>query len=122
MAHRITYAGGAFIVADIVAEALMDYALTLAKRASVDVVHVRTRRLDGSAGRMRLLIGDGIPLAAEARWDEPAPAESHPDDEAAAALIRHREASFGRSPFIRLDGDLDDGDANSHLMSAYDEF
>ena len=119
MAQRITYAGGEFIVADIIAEALLDYALTLARRASVDVVHVRTRHTDGSIGRMRLLIGDGIPLAAEARWEEPASPETHPDDEAAAALIRHREAALGRGPFIRLDGD---GDGQSHLMSAYDEF
>ncbi|KZE93602.1 hypothetical protein AVP42_01738 [Agromyces sp. NDB4Y10] len=119
MAQRITYAGGEFVVADIVADALLDYALTLARRARVDVVHVRTRRIDGSVGRMRLLIGDGMPLASEAKWEESTAIDSHPDDEAAAALIRHRAAAFGRSPTIRLDGE---GNGHSDLLSAYDEF
>jgi hypothetical protein len=119
MAQRIMYAGGEFVVADPIADAVLDYALTLARRGNVDAVHVRTRRADGTAGRTRLLIGDGMPLAAEAHWDAAPPTDTHPDDEAAAALIRHQEAMLGRSPMIRLDGD---GHGQSDLLSAYDEF
>lgn len=121
MNQRITYAGGEFIVADIVADALFDYALILSKRSSVDVVDVRTRHIDGSGGRMRMLIGEGLPLAAEATRDHPEAMVSHPEDEASAALIRYRAASLGRSPLIRIDGDGHSGLGSYDDLSSYDD-
>ncbi|MGR0221497.1 hypothetical protein [Agromyces sp. ZXT2-6] len=116
MVQRMVYAGGEFLVADVIADALLDYALQLAKRAFVDVVDVRTRREDGTFGRLRLLLGDGIALASESAWDAVPDPQGDPDDAASAALIRRRVAALGRSPVIRLDGD-----GHVDLMSAYDD-
>ena len=116
MVQRMIYAGGEFRVADVIAEALLEYALQLAKRGFVDIVDVRTRRNDGSFGRLRLLLGDGIALASESAWGHVPDLRGDPDDAASAAFIRRRVSALSRSPMLRLDGD-----GHVDLTSAYDD-
>jgi hypothetical protein len=116
MAQRITYAGGQFLMADVVADALLDFALGLSKRALVEIVDVRVRRLDGSIGRMRLLLGDGMPMATETTREEMTTLDGDAEDKMSADDIRRRTAELGRSPLLRLDGD-----GHNEMMSVYDD-
>lgn len=116
MAQRITYAGGQFLMADVVADALLDFALSLSKRALVEIVDVRIRRLDGSIGRMRLLLGDGMPMATETTRDEMRALDADAEDKVSADDIRRRTSELGRGPLLRLDGD-----GHREMLSVYDD-
>jgi len=127
VAQRIRYAGGEFLVADSVANAMLDYALRLSKRAAVELVDVPIQRADRSMGRARLLIGQGFPLSAETMRDEVRSSEGDLDDEFSADDLRRRSAALGRSPLLTLDGD-GDGHGHGHghgirpISNAIDDF
>jgi hypothetical protein len=102
MTQRIRYGGAEFLASDATANAVLDYADGLASSHSVAVADIHARRRDGSTGRVRMLVGAGMPLSVEAVTDDVPPVE---DPEALTSTDRFRglTAVFRRRPIGELD-------------------
>ena len=107
--QRITYAGGAFITGDDIAEAVVEHAETLARHGMVEVVDLQVRRDDGSPGRARLLLGQALPIASEhVDVIDPFDGGDLLDEEGVAGL-RSRTRGIGHARSLQLDGQFDSG-------------
>jgi hypothetical protein len=62
---RIHYAGREFLTGDNVADAMLEYATALARRARADRVEIPILSPDGHVSRLELVLGPASQLAAE---------------------------------------------------------
>ena len=85
---RITYAGGGFVTGTDIAEAVLEYASSLARAGDVDIVDVQVRETDGTLGRVRMLLGASMPIALEADGDTAAKYGELRDEVSVAQLTR----------------------------------
>ncbi|MGR0320799.1 hypothetical protein [Agromyces sp. ZXT2-3] len=106
MTQRIRYGGAEFLATDATADAVLDYADGLASGNSVAIADIHARRRDGSTGRVRMLIGAGIPISVEAVTDDVPPVEEPEASGGPATIERFRglAAVFRRRPLPDGDG------------------
>jgi hypothetical protein len=95
---RISYAGGAIVTGDRLADAVMDYAAALARADLADHVRVPALAADESITEFDLLIGPASQLIAE-RIE--IPVDELEDEELVAELLRRsRMVRGGHDEFI----------------------
>ena len=103
--ERIDYAGGAYITGDEIAQAVLEYATTLAGNGDVDIVHVQVRERDGVLRRVRMLLGAAMPIAVT-ELGPGNPEELH--DDAMVEDLRRRGAVWKRSPRTLTQAEFED--------------
>lgn len=88
-------AGNTFLTGDAIAEAVLSYAGSLARTAEFDIVHVPTRRPDGSSGSTTLMLSPASQISSEAVDSVGADPE---DAELVATLLSRRSHLLAPHP------------------------